>query len=78
LRLAGYMPVWEPRLIHTLGTLSYGVFNGIWFWIWPEQPLRESLSLLYGELGDYCEAQYSLLTQHNDPEKVLPLLLIRQ
>lgn len=40
--------------------------------------LRESLSLLYRELADYCEAKYSLLTQHIDPEKALPPLLIRQ
>ena len=38
----------------------------------------ESLSLLYRELADYCEAKYSLLTQHADPEKALPPLLVRQ
>lgn len=69
LSLAGYMPVWEPLLIYALGTLWYGLFNWFWFWIWREQPLRESLSLLYRELADYCEAKYSLLTQHTDPEK---------
>lgn len=63
------MPVWEPLLIYALGTLWYGLFNWFWFWIWREQPLRESLSLLYRELADYCEAKYSLLTQHTDPEK---------
>ncbi|HBI5122863.1 YccS/YhfK family putative transporter [Salmonella enterica] len=78
LSLAGYMPVWEPLLIYALGTLWYGVFNWFWFWLWREQPLRESLSLLYRELADYCEAKYSLLTQHIDPEKALPPLLIRQ
>lgn len=62
------MPVWEPLLIYALGTLWYGLFNWFWFWIWREQPLRESLSLLYRELADYCEAKYSLLTQHTDPE----------
>ncbi len=41
-------------------------------------PLRESLSLLYRQLADYCEAKYSLLTQHVDPEKALPPLLARQ
>jgi uncharacterized membrane protein YccC len=45
------------------------LFNWFWFWLWREQPLRESLSLLYRELADYCEAKYSLLTQHTDPEK---------
>lgn len=78
LSLAGYMPVWEPLLIYALGTLWYGLFNWFWFWIWREQPLRESLSLLYRELADYCEAKYSLLTQHTDPEKALPPLLVRQ
>ena len=72
------MPVWEPLLIYALGTLWYGLFNWFWFWIWREQPLRESLSLLYRELADYCEAKYSLLTQHTDPEKALPPLLVRQ
>lgn len=69
LSLAGYMPVWEPLLIYALGTLWYGLFNWFWFWIWREQPLRESLSLLYRELADYCEAKYSLLTQHTDLKK---------
>ncbi len=59
----------EPLLIYALGTLWYGLFNWFWFWIWREQPLRESLSLLYRELADYCEAKYSLLTQHTRPEK---------
>ena len=78
LSLVGNMPVWEPLLIYALGTLWYGLFNWFWFWMWREQPLRESLSLLYRELADYCEAKYSLLTQHADPEKALPPLLVRQ
>ena len=76
LSLAGNMPIWEPLLIYAFGTLWYGVFNWFWFWLWREQPLRESLSLLYRELADYCEAKYSLLTQHTDPEKALPPLLV--
>ncbi len=72
------MPIWEPLLIYAFGTLWYGVFNWFWFWLWREQPLRESLSLLYRELADYCEAKYSLLTQHTDPSTALPPLLTRQ
>jgi hypothetical protein len=68
----GNMPVWEPLLIYALGTLWYGLFNWFWFWLWREQPLRESLSLLYRELADYCEAKYSLLTQHTDPSAAAP------
>ncbi len=78
LSLAGNMPIWEPLLIYAFGTLWYGVFNWLWFWLWREQPLRESLSLLYRELADYCEAKYSLLTQHTDPSTALPPLLTRQ
>ena len=78
LSLAGNMPVWQPLLIYALGTLWYGLFNWFWFWLWREQPLRESLSLLYRHLADYCEAKYSLLTQHTDPETALPPLLARQ
>ncbi len=78
LGLAGNMPVWQPMLLYALGTLWYGAFNWFWFWMWREQPLRETLSLLYRELADYCEAKYSLLTQHTDPETVLPPLLTRQ
>ena len=78
LSLAGNMPVWEPLLIYGLGTCWYGAFNAFWFWLWREQPLRESISLLYRQLADYCEAKYSLLTQHVDPEKALPPLLARQ
>ena len=72
------MPIWEPLLIYALGTLWYGLFNWFWFWLWREQPLRESLSLLYRELANYCEAKYSLLTQHTDPTTSLPPLLTRQ
>ncbi|MFY9994871.1 MAG: YccS/YhfK family putative transporter [Leclercia sp.] len=78
LSLAGNMPIWAPLLIYALGTLWYGLFNWFWFWMWREQPLRESLSLLYQQLADYCEAKYTLLTQHTDPEKSLPPLLARQ
>ena len=78
LSLAGNMPIWEPLLIYALGTLWYGVFNWFWFWLWREQPLRESLSLLYRQLAEYCEAKYSLLTQHTDPNTALPPLLNRQ
>ena len=78
LSLAGNMPVWQPMLLYVLGTLWYGAFNGFWFWLWREQPLRESLSLIYQSLGDYCEAKYSLLTRHTDPEQALPPLLVHQ
>ena len=78
LSLAGNMPIWEPLLIYALGTLWYGLFNWFWFWLWREQPLRESLSLLYRQLAEYCEAKYSLLTQHTDPNTALPPLLNRQ
>jgi len=70
LSLAGNMPLWAPLLIYALGTL-YGLFNWFWFRLWREQPLRESLSLLYRQLADYCETKYSLLTQHTDPETAL-------
>jgi len=78
LSLAGNMPVWEPLLIYACGTLWYGLFNWFWFTLWREQPLRESLCLLYRQLADYCEAKYSLLTQHTDPSTALPPLLNRQ
>lgn len=78
LSLAGNMPIWQPLLLYTLGTLWFGLFNWLWFWMWREQPLRESLSLLYRLMADYCEAKYSLLTQHTDPTTALPPLLNRQ
>ncbi|ELY3760555.1 FUSC family protein [Cronobacter universalis] len=78
LSLAGNMPIWEPMLLYVLGTLWYGAFNGFWFWLWREQPLRESLSLIYKSLADYCEAKYSLLTRHTEPEQALPPLLVHQ
>ncbi|MGL4720274.1 MAG: YccS/YhfK family putative transporter, partial [Kluyvera intermedia] len=78
LSLAGNMPIWQPLLLYALGTLWFGLFNWWWFWMWREQPLRESLSLLYRQLADYCEAKYSLLTQHTDPSTALPPLLNRQ
>ncbi|MFW0764927.1 YccS/YhfK family putative transporter [Trabulsiella odontotermitis] len=78
LSLAGNMPVWQPLLLYALGTLWYGLFNWFWFWMWKEQPLRESLSLFYRQLAEYCEAKYSMLTQHTDPNTALPPLLTRQ
>ncbi|MEI2267349.1 YccS/YhfK family putative transporter [Erwinia sp. CGal63] len=78
LSLAGRMPIWQPPSLYILGTVWYGLFNWFWFWLWKEQPMRETLSLLYRELADYCEAKYTLLTQLADPEKALPPLLARQ
>ncbi|WP_279049517.1 YccS/YhfK family putative transporter [Cedecea davisae] len=78
LSMAGNMPIWKPMLLYISGTIWYGAFNWFWFRMWREQPLRESLSLLYRQLADYCEAKYSMLTQHTDPENALPPLLARQ
>lgn len=76
--LIGRMPIYVPPLLYIGGTLWYGLFNWFWFWLWKEQPMRESLSLIYRELANYCDAKYSLLTQLTDPEKALPPLLVRQ
>ncbi|MTD29163.1 YccS/YhfK family putative transporter [Erwinia sorbitola] len=78
LSLAGRMPMWQPPLLYILGTVWYGAFNWFWFRLWKEQPMRETLSLLYRELADYCEAKYSLLTRLTDPQTALPPLLARQ
>ncbi|PKH23919.1 hypothetical protein CIG19_10665 [Enterobacterales bacterium CwR94] len=78
LSLIGRAPLWEAPVLYILGTIWYGLFNGFWFWLWKEQPMRETLSLLYRELADYCDAKYSLLTELTDPEKALPPLLARQ
>lgn len=78
LAMAGNMPIWKPIALYITGTIWYGVFNWFWFRIWREQPLRESLSQLYQLLADYCEAKYSSLNQHVDPQVTLPPLLIRQ
>ncbi|MBE5253163.1 YccS/YhfK family putative transporter [Mixta mediterraneensis] len=78
LSLMGRMPMYVPPLLYIGGTLWYGLFNWFWFWLWKEQPMRESLSLVYRELADYCDAKYTLLTQFVDPEKALPPLLARQ
>jgi len=78
LSLAGRMPLWQPPLLYILGTVWYGAFNWFWFWLWKEQPMRETLSLLYRELADYCEAKYTLLTRLTDPQTALPPLLARQ
>lgn len=78
LSLAGRVPLWQPPLLYILGTIWYGLFNWLWFRLWKEQPMRETLSLLYRELADYCEAKYTLLTRLTDPQTALPPLLARQ
>jgi len=78
LGLTGNVSVWVPPLLYVAGTAWYGLFNGLWFRFIKEQPMRETLSLLYGELADYIEAKYSLLTQHTDPDTALPPLFARQ
>lgn len=78
LGLSGNVPPAVPPLLYIAGTAWYGLFNALWFRLWKEQPMRESLSLLYRELADYIEAKYSLLTQHTDPETALPPLFARQ
>ncbi|MDV5140729.1 YccS/YhfK family putative transporter [Chimaeribacter arupi] len=78
LSMAGAAPLWQAPGLFVLGTVWYGLFTWGWFRLWKEQPMRENLSLLYRELGDYLEAKYSLLTQHTDPETALPPLLKRQ
>ncbi|WP_413727599.1 YccS/YhfK family putative transporter [Sodalis sp. RH19] len=78
LGLAGNVPPVVPPLLYIAGTAWYGLFNALWFRLWKEQPMRESLSLLYRELADYIEAKYTLLTQHTDPETALPPLFARQ
>ena len=78
LSLAGRVPIWQPPLLYILGTIWYGAFNGFWFWLWKEQPMRETLSLLYHELANYIDAKYGLLTRLTDPQTALPPLLERQ
>lgn len=78
LAMAGNMPMWKPIALYITGTIWYGSFNWLWFRLWREQPLRESLSQLYRLLADYCEAKYNSLNKHIDPEVALPPLLIRQ
>ncbi len=78
LGLTSYAPAWVPPLLYLTGTAWYGLFTGLWFRLLKEQPMRETLSLLYQELADYIEAKYSLLTQHTDPQTALPPLFARQ
>lgn len=78
LSLVGAVPVWQTLLLYAAGTLWYGLFNWLWFRLWREQPLRETLSLLYRHLADYCEAKYSMLTRHVDPQTAIPPLLDHQ
>lgn len=80
LSLSGRMPVWGPPLLYGGGTLWYGLFNWLWFRFSKDQPLRETLSLLYRALANYCEDKYQLLTTDSveNHEKALPALLNRQ
>ena len=80
LSLTGRMPLWGPPLLYGGGTLWYGLFNWFWFRLSKDQPLRETLSLLYRALANYCEDKYHLLTteEPTDTEKSLPVLLDRQ
>ncbi|MBS0876693.1 MULTISPECIES: YccS/YhfK family putative transporter [Tatumella] len=74
LSLVGRMPLWGPPLLYGCGTLWYGLFNWYWFRLSKDQPLRETLSLLYRALAKYCEEKYTLLSS-SDYDKSLPALL---
>lgn len=78
LSMVGVVPIWYAPQLFAAGTLWYGLFTWVWFSLAKEQPMRESLSLLYRQLADYFEEKYSLLTQHTDPETALPPLFKRQ
>ncbi|MBW7981307.1 YccS/YhfK family putative transporter [Enterobacillus tribolii] len=78
LSMAGLRPIEYAPLLFLIGTAWYGAFTWFWFKLWKGQPIRESLSLLYRQLGDYMDAKYTLLTQHIDPDTALPPLLERQ
>ncbi len=78
LSVSDKIPIWQTSLLYIIGTTWYGLATWFWFRLWQEQPMRETLSLLYRELADYFEAKYTLLTQHTDPETALPPLLQRQ
>lgn len=78
LSMVGRAPIWQAPLLCAVGTLWYGVFNWLWFRLCKDQPIREPLSQLYHLLADYCDAKYSRLTQHLEPEKAIPPLLDRQ
>ncbi|SUB81110.1 Inner membrane protein yccS [Pragia fontium] len=78
LSMVDVLPIWYAPMLFMIGTIWYGLFTYVWFRLWQEQPMRESLSLLYRQLADYFEEKYSLLTQHTDPETALPPLLQRQ
>ncbi|MGP2423861.1 YccS/YhfK family putative transporter [Yersinia sp. 2538 StPb PI] len=78
LSMVGRAPIWQAPLLCAVGTLWYGVFNGLWFRLCKDQPIREPLSQLYRLLADYCDTKYSLFAQHLEPEKSIPPLLDRQ
>lgn len=78
LGLGSAYPPWMAPLLYIAGTAWYGLFNALWFRLWKEQPMRETLSLLYRELADYIDAKYSLVTQLTDPLTALPPLFTRQ
>ncbi|PIJ43845.1 YccS/YhfK family putative transporter [Tatumella sp. OPLPL6] len=76
--LAGRMPIWGPPLLYLGGTVWYGVFNWAWFKFSQAQQLRETLSLLYRELGNYCEHKYHRIFSTDDSPESLQDLLKRQ
>jgi YccS/YhfK family integral membrane protein len=78
LSMVGQVPLWYPPLLYLCGTAWYGAFTWLWFRLSKEQPMRETLCLLYRQLADYFEAKYSLLTQLTDPDIALPPLFKRQ
>lgn len=76
--LAGRMPLWGPPLLYLGGTLWYGLFNWAWFKFSQAQQLRETLSLLYRQLGLYCEEKYDIIFSAPDNDERLQALLKRQ
>lgn len=78
LSLVNRLPPWAAPSLYLAGTLWYGVFTWLWFKLCREQPLRETLCLLYRQLADYCDTKYRLLITPHEAEKLLLVLLNKQ
>ena len=58
---AGASPVfWEQPVLLLAGALWYGILSLVWYMLWPDRPVRQSLANIFTELAGYLHSKSRL------------------